>query len=1384
MSSPHKKIGRPRSQSAQAGLLHISKGAKLSTSSHILPEDKEFNTPISIPSTFDSKSPTTPRKFTPIEQDIPNVNPELNVTSGLKNKLISENTLNAILLSIPTNGRGLIREDSVYTITSATSLGTSNNNHSTTSSILPSQISRSHSLNGSIFSDSSIYSTDVETNNLLLNDERIIKDTIENTVSSNEQITEQELLQNDFILPQSDIENYTSNSEYSENDGDKEIIGLGAVNNLDYNMASRINANNEISKKRLQPKSFLSPIESLNSQLLSPYENANKINMSMEMSPIENIISDHIEDLDISKEPTDEYVFDESIISSFKQNNSIEYNGDKNETGDEEDMNKNSNNYYTHFDDELSKTNVKDTDQSSLYDHIVLKTKKEKSEHKRNHPILDLTSNSSDEESLLVSNEINTKLDALDLSDSDDEPLSVTAAKVESANSKRRSVSSRRESVVTHDRGASIHSLNVFDNSFSRKSSIVSSMTSTTDGISTGMEDGLHINVALGRTSVDKNNALSAYMLEIPNSRFSSTFPSPLIESTDSNQLIVEKYIPSEMNSPRDESYISKSNRSSIGQRKVHSVSFAQNYVNIDEKEKVYDNGSVRNSMSVGNHEGSLSKSSSSTSLDLAARKFESGDFNKDLYDLSSFDSSNILRETRAQQVGRALGMIKKKSVTKNPSDGQIEIKPTQNGSFDSTNSRSFDKSGSESSEKPIQATRKSSLKNAVTIVLTNSPQIDVDTVEYEQVQDLKKEEQTSTENILSDNQNLNANGSYTDSGPRFPKRISQRLNEQKSRSSSYDDASNNYVSNESDNELTVSSANGRLSLASKFMKSIIGKDTNDSSKYNGSSDEHNHSNDINGSSTSLDSKQTGTIKSQRSYDERDWMEYNAQSISSNRDATSLNLQRLAWGDIDNDIPTYDGKRTSKYDSPGSDTSASRTGFIGYLSNGRNKRSDTLSSNDLDVTNSNNLPLKSSNQANTKQTTGRLNNMRAFSSSMHDSMTRAFTLTRKSTLNEDVKINDNQDKTSKNLLGVISGIRLSRSTNSISSIAAGKATITTCANSNKNRQTYYDSKAVDEDFDDFLQTNLQISTNIDNNGSSDMINSPLTPLIANVQSKSNQSKLRDNISNRDSTTTESEEAFDSNRQSTGRRFGSTGIVPGRFSASSKKDIKEVPLSTDIEDHSCAICLELLYKPVTLVGCGHTFCESCVLQHEEANAYWGIAYYGSGYHAECPLCRHAYMSNERGFNTALATFLQEQFPKVYNKREKAVQSSSNIKKALFDTRRGSISRLFKFGSSGNEQETKTIKENSTKQFPDNRSLFSSFNFSLSLGSTSGKLLGRNSTNTNNSNNASNNNNNNNNNSNNNSNANGNTEGRPSQTLDPSLRYLQNTSSASLDSLDRS
>jgi len=75
---------------------------------------------------------------------------------------------------------------------------------------------------------------------------------------------------------------------------------------------------------------------------------------------------------------------------------------------------------------------------------------------------------------------------------------------------------------------------------------------------------------------------------------------------------------------------------------------------------------------------------------------------------------------------------------------------------------------------------------------------------------------------------------------------------------------------------------------------------------------------------------------------------------------------------------------------------------------------------------------------------------------------------------------------------------------------------------------------------------------------------------------------------------------------------------------------------------CAICLELLYKPQSLDGCGHSFCVFCV---ERINK------------KTCPLCRTGYDKTVEGFE--FSKLIRDKFPDEWKLKE-----SNELKSKLF------------------------------------------------------------------------------------------------------------------------
>eukprot|EP00658_Telonema_sp_P-2_P030608 TRINITY_DN23087_c0_g1_i4.p1 TRINITY_DN23087_c0_g1~~TRINITY_DN23087_c0_g1_i4.p1 ORF type:complete len:203 (+),score=53.16 TRINITY_DN23087_c0_g1_i4:103-711(+) len=73
------------------------------------------------------------------------------------------------------------------------------------------------------------------------------------------------------------------------------------------------------------------------------------------------------------------------------------------------------------------------------------------------------------------------------------------------------------------------------------------------------------------------------------------------------------------------------------------------------------------------------------------------------------------------------------------------------------------------------------------------------------------------------------------------------------------------------------------------------------------------------------------------------------------------------------------------------------------------------------------------------------------------------------------------------------------------------------------------------------------------------------------------------------------------------------------------------------DYSCAVCLQLLYQPVS-TACGHNFCRGCLRRLTNSQ---------NSFKTQCPLCR-ASISVPSGYkpNKLLDQLLQHHFPQAY------------------------------------------------------------------------------------------------------------------------------------------
>ena len=87
----------------------------------------------------------------------------------------------------------------------------------------------------------------------------------------------------------------------------------------------------------------------------------------------------------------------------------------------------------------------------------------------------------------------------------------------------------------------------------------------------------------------------------------------------------------------------------------------------------------------------------------------------------------------------------------------------------------------------------------------------------------------------------------------------------------------------------------------------------------------------------------------------------------------------------------------------------------------------------------------------------------------------------------------------------------------------------------------------------------------------------------------------------------------------------------------------------LENYDCALCLRLLYEPVTL-RCGHSFCGPCCANLVRAK------------HAKCPTCRrvlpiHAGGGSELATSLTLARLLRDVFPEEYEQRRAEISAET-------------------------------------------------------------------------------------------------------------------------------
>ena len=109
--------------------------------------------------------------------------------------------------------------------------------------------------------------------------------------------------------------------------------------------------------------------------------------------------------------------------------------------------------------------------------------------------------------------------------------------------------------------------------------------------------------------------------------------------------------------------------------------------------------------------------------------------------------------------------------------------------------------------------------------------------------------------------------------------------------------------------------------------------------------------------------------------------------------------------------------------------------------------------------------------------------------------------------------------------------------------------------------------------------------------------------------------------------------------------------------------KRIEISdTPIENYSCGICKELLYRPVSLL-CQHCYCYKCLQTYYLGDSriidsdYPDIVYH-TDKNKKCPLCNIPYTLPPIE-NTMLASVLEHRFPQEYQKRRYTVEHDQKL-----------------------------------------------------------------------------------------------------------------------------
>lgn len=95
-------------------------------------------------------------------------------------------------------------------------------------------------------------------------------------------------------------------------------------------------------------------------------------------------------------------------------------------------------------------------------------------------------------------------------------------------------------------------------------------------------------------------------------------------------------------------------------------------------------------------------------------------------------------------------------------------------------------------------------------------------------------------------------------------------------------------------------------------------------------------------------------------------------------------------------------------------------------------------------------------------------------------------------------------------------------------------------------------------------------------------------------------------------------------------------------------------SVDIKEFSCPLCTRLLYEPVVLSKCQHTYCQSCISTIKDM---------------ECPICSKIFdKSDVKTVQVTLRNILSTYFLEEYNQRMRDDNDMGVVKKVALDGKR--------------------------------------------------------------------------------------------------------------------